>query len=247
MKRDRAQQDESGQPEVPAWIVSFTDMTTLLLAFFVMLMALAKEQNPELFYQGQGAFRRNIAGLGIPSWLFGKEQKLKSVSLKRRHPTEENKEINRLRVLDPEDEEIRRIFHDLKQLIETHTSDTVVESRSIITPIRFEPYQTSLSASAERYVKEFAVDLRQNVGWEGMRIYVIGSATDIQEDVEQWLLSARRAEAVADSLRRNLSIEAHEPAWQVFAWGVGSGGYEGALWDETAPREFIRIVITGAK
>ena len=53
----------------PAWIVSFADMITLLLAFFVLLQSFAQEQDPELFHQGQGSFRRSISGFGIPDLL----------------------------------------------------------------------------------------------------------------------------------------------------------------------------------
>jgi len=47
---------EEGSPKVPAYIVTFSDMTTLLLTFFVMLLSLAKMQDPELFNKGLGYF-----------------------------------------------------------------------------------------------------------------------------------------------------------------------------------------------
>ena len=43
-ERTRPKQDKGNS--VPAWIVSFSDMVTLLLAFFVLLQSFAKVQDP---------------------------------------------------------------------------------------------------------------------------------------------------------------------------------------------------------
>jgi chemotaxis protein MotB len=44
-----AKKRQEEEPEgTPAWIVSFADLITLLLAFFVLLQSFAKEQDPEL-------------------------------------------------------------------------------------------------------------------------------------------------------------------------------------------------------
>ena len=39
-KREQPQEDEGG-PSAPFWMVTYSDMVTLLLTFFVMLMAMA--------------------------------------------------------------------------------------------------------------------------------------------------------------------------------------------------------------
>ncbi|GAH48610.1 unnamed protein product, partial [marine sediment metagenome] len=76
--------------EVPGWIVSFSDMITLLLAFFVLLQAFAHTQDPELFYLGQGSFRRAIAGLGMPNLFLGRRQGPEFYYRKHKHSTEED-------------------------------------------------------------------------------------------------------------------------------------------------------------
>jgi len=62
-------------PSVPAYIVTFSDMVTLLLTFFVMLLSLANPQDPKLVNKGKDAFFRSIMGLGIG---LGQGEKIKS-------------------------------------------------------------------------------------------------------------------------------------------------------------------------
>ncbi len=66
---------KEGSPKVPAYIVTFSDMVTLLLTFFVMLLSLASVQDPELFNRGRGAFAQTIKDLGL-GILYGKKQNL---------------------------------------------------------------------------------------------------------------------------------------------------------------------------
>ena len=53
-KKKRQEESNDG---IPAWIVSFSDMVTLLLAFFVMLQAFAKPKQPEQVKQGLAPFQ----------------------------------------------------------------------------------------------------------------------------------------------------------------------------------------------
>jgi flagellar motor protein MotB len=109
MAANKPQEDNA--PETPAWIVSFTDMITLLLAFFVLLQSFAKEQDPELYRQGQGAFKRSIAGFGIPNILFGQPELISGPANKKRYPTKESDEKKKSpRVIDNKDAAIRQAF-----------------------------------------------------------------------------------------------------------------------------------------
>ena len=50
MSRRYRSKGEEGS-KVPAYIVTYSDMVTLLLTFFVMLMSLAQFQDPELYHK----------------------------------------------------------------------------------------------------------------------------------------------------------------------------------------------------
>ena len=50
---------------VPAYIVTFSDMVTLLLTFFVMLLSMSKSRNTELFQRGHDSFVNSIKNFGL--------------------------------------------------------------------------------------------------------------------------------------------------------------------------------------
>ena len=55
--------------KVPAYIVTFSDMVTLLLTFFVLLLTLAQVQDPELFNRGRDSFFESIRYCGLGNLL----------------------------------------------------------------------------------------------------------------------------------------------------------------------------------
>ena len=65
MSRKGRKAVEDSKPKVPAYIVTFSDMVTLLLTFFVMLLSLAQTQSIIRFKQGQEAFIRSIKQFGL--------------------------------------------------------------------------------------------------------------------------------------------------------------------------------------
>ena len=95
----RPGRDEEDKPKVPGWIVSFTDMITLLLSFFVLLQSLAEVRDPELFFEGQGSFVRAIRTFGLPGFMTGEKAQPNRDFTKPRHPTDtsdQERPVNRL-------------------------------------------------------------------------------------------------------------------------------------------------------
>ncbi len=212
--------------DVPAWVVSYTDMITLLLAFFVLMMAFASRQDPELFFVGQGSFRRAIAGWGLPNWLLGREFKSDFQHRKVKYSMEEDPEqTNRREPIDAEREEIRRMFSQLQQAIENMVADRQDVPVSLqATDIRFEPGSVALDAKAQAGVAKLAEELRRNLGNRKIQLYVVGLAADESDRQNQWVHSALRAEAVAKRLRKLLAGRIRRDDWEVLSWGDGPGG-----------------------
>jgi len=225
---------EDGGPKVPSYIVTFSDMVTLLLTFFVMLQTLASTQDPELFNKGRDAFLESIryVGLGV---FFGRGEITNLGNFKTRHYINNPDEVPERRTIDARAEEVRRILENLKQMTTIVPSQIVAERTSYsVVNVRFSPGSDDLNEPARKFLRGFCLDLQQNVGRKPVELYVLGLASDGKSDKEKWLLSARRAQMAADFLRQTLSpagggqsrrsLTGGRSKWSVYSWGAGSGG-----------------------
>jgi len=61
--------------EVPGWVVTMSDMMTLLLTFFVLLVAMADTRTGALAGVGQGAFVKRVIQDGKPSIMPGSDSR----------------------------------------------------------------------------------------------------------------------------------------------------------------------------
>lgn len=233
MRPQRQTTEEQG-PKVPAYIVTFSDMVTLLLTFFVMLLSLAQVQDPELFNKGRDAFIQSIKYVGLGP-LFGRKDVPRLGSLKIRHFISNPDELFDRRTLDAEAEQLHRILEKVRQLA-TITPSPIVAKRAdfSVTSVHFPPGRVDLNESARTFLTGFCRDLQQDASRKPVDLYVLGLASDGKSEKEQWLLSAKRAQTVADflrdtlssdsGLRRQLSGFGGASKWTVYSWGAGPGG-----------------------
>ena len=252
MKRKRRVTEE-GPARVPAYIVTYSDMVTLLLTFFVMLLSLASVQDPELFYKGRGSFVQSIRELGL-GMLYGRKVRPDFGSTKIKYFISTPDRQAQGRTIDAKEEELRRLFEKISRTMTALPSQIVAQKISfLVTNIQFSPGGATLDDSAKRFLTEFCLGLQQNIDFKtnkGSRfaggLYVLGLANDQVTEKQQWLLSARRAQAVADFLQSALgkrvglpesrppgpewnpaSRSARHPTgqpWRIYWWGAGPGG-----------------------
>lgn len=220
---------ESGNAKVPAYIVTFSDMVTLLLTFFVLLMTLAEVQDPELFNRGRDSFWESIRLCGLGA-LLGTEVSIDLGSSTVIHLTNDP-ESTADRTIDAYREQLRRIFQRLNESMTTLPSQIVGQSLDFsITNVRFAPGQAVLDDQAQQWLSRYCIDLQQNLSAETSTLYVLGLAGEEVTEARQWMLSAQRAEAVAgflqDRLGRSLPGQATSGTapWRVLWWGAGPGG-----------------------
>jgi len=219
--------------KVPAYIVTFSDMVTLLLTFFVLLLTLASVQDPELFNQGRDSFFESIHYCGLGN-LLGNKPAVDLGAPKTTYPTTEP-ETSQDRTIDAYREKLRRIFQHLNQTMTTMPSQLVGQRLDFsITSVRFQPGRADLNDAACQYLARYCTDLQQNLTAEACTLYVLGLAGEEANERNQWMLSARRAQAVAEFLQEQLArspqgragmpIPADSSAWDVLWWGAGPGG-----------------------
>ena len=233
MRQARPVIEDEG-PKVPSYIVTFSDMVTLLLTFFVMLLSLADVQDPELFNRGRDAFLESIRYVGLGP-LLGRQENPYFGYLKDKHFVSESDESPDRRTLDAEAEQIRRLFARVKQ-IATIVPLQIGAKRTdfSIVNVHFSPGGAVLNESGRKFLAGFCRDLQQDTSSEPVELYVLGLAGDAKGEKEQWILSAKRAQTVADFLRDvlfSISGSTARPGaswgrskWFIRSWGAGAGG-----------------------
>ena len=223
MSRRRQRIEDEG-PKVPAYIVTFSDMITLLLTFFVMLLSLAEMQDPELFNSGRDAFLDSIRYIGLGS-LFGREEMPHFGYVKDKHYIANPDESPARRTIDSEAEEARRLFRQLKQYATIMPLQIGAKRTDFsVVNVQFSPGSAALNDSAKGFLSGFCRDLQQDSSRNAVDLYVLGLANDERSGKEQWLLSAGRAQAVADFLRSTLFAASGSSKWHIRSWGAGPGG-----------------------
>ena len=225
-------QEEAGE-KAPLWIISFADMISLLMAFFVMLLTMAHEKSSKIANEGQGIFEATIAGFNKSSDSLGLRKVFGADNKKQGSPADsmsfdahktyyaiKEKETN-TRTIDAAEERMRRVFNKLGNHVKTSRSQlSWGQPDFIVTPITFESGSFTLDQQSKSFLSKFITDL-QEAGSDKVKLYIIGMALQEQNEEQQWTLSSRRADAVADFIRGNMPPGG---MWSVYAWGTGTGG-----------------------
>jgi len=229
---------EEGSPKVPGYIVTFSDMVTLLLTFFVLLLSLADVQDPELFNKGRDSFVQSIRqqGLGI---LFGSMGNPRFGRSKTKYYTEPPDSSYDGRTIDAREEDTRRLFKKASRTMAVLPSQIVASKTNFsVTDIHFAGQDWKLSDEAIDSLAELCQGLTE--GGVG-KLYVVGLCRDPVPQATQWIISARRARAVASYIDASLLAESRPYAGgspnakrlrsgapgagcSVHWWGAGSGG-----------------------
>lgn len=219
-RASKKMQDTS--PKVPAYIVTFSDMVTLLLTFFVMLLSLTTVKDPEMFNMTRNAFIEHINTFGL-GMLMGKKMSPDLGKTKYVYYITNPDKNSDVRTIDGNEENIRRIFKKITQSMEAMPSQIVAQRTDFtVTNISFPPGRALLNGSAEKYLTQFALNLQPDSGPKNIKLYVLGLAGDERTEKAQWILSARRAQVVADFLNDVLPSQLQCP---VYSWGAGPGGH----------------------
>jgi len=258
MSGKKHSEEHSGE-KVPIWIISFADMITLLMSFFVMLQTMASTRDCTLFGASRDSFRRAINGLGIPDILFGKESGIKREFKKIKYPTEESTTdiVRPDRIIDADDEKIRKLFKDINDQMQVRTSNAEESLiNAVAAPSCFVQGSDAITEEGLAFLKSYVGNVKQTqLKPADVKIYVIGLAAEPMLPRDQWMLSARRASVVEARIRDLLESSPLDTAkggaaggqgkWDIHAWGAGSSGRYASLAAGTSSS--VIIAVMGAK
>ena len=217
--RGFVQRVEEEGPKVPSYIVTFSDMVTLLLTFFVMLLSLAQKQDSSSFKKGRESFIMSLRYMGL-GMLSGHEVRPDFGHEKTRHYIDNPNSPVRGRTIDAREDEALEIFRSLNQSMEAIPSQLVAKTTNFsLSNIRFGGGSSVLDNSAKEFLTGFCRDLMQDPDSRAIKLYILGIANEAGSEKERWLLSAKRAGEVVYYMKKSCGA-----SWPIVWWGAGSGG-----------------------
>ncbi|MEM6469465.1 MAG: flagellar motor protein MotB [Planctomycetota bacterium] len=209
------------EPSVPskAYLVSFGDTMTALLAFFIVLNSLAKEQTGANLYSGTGSFVNAFSSSGTPGHLSGnrsadvlqqKAQKpIYALAENKNNPEDDNgpdEQNNKQRSIDREKEQFQKFLTELENQLDL-SSLPPVENQVVFDSFQpNDPTTGRLSMHAVQLISEAVTKLRNSdatleiVLWAdlpsaGSLDRKLAKSRDLREEVERtfWMRSVEKS------------------------------------------------------
>ena len=182
----------------PAYMVSFGDMMTLILTFFILLVSMSKEQRPGLVAEGVGSFVVSLNTHGLNGVLSGAEEQAIFDEVRQRFG------------LPPKAEEQEAAKVDMTstlELLRTQAAEGLKPHDELFQPnvVTFEPDSGELTYASRRYLDRVVVTIRPQ---RGQFLILEGHAADSNrmDPARDRELSNKRAQVVANYLIQNHNI-----------------------------------------
>ncbi len=183
----RPKKPEEPPPGLPAWMATFSDMVTLLMTFFVMLMAMANFEDTQ---RVEAVFHSIKSALGVGA------NQLNRVGT--------FNEAQSMTPDQPRQDSIQPIMAKLRQAFAKHLSDDLVRMTNNEQEIRlrlddrvlFRPGSATLHPAAYALLTDIATVLAD----EPVEIRVEGHSDASGDPLKNWNLSGDRAVAVVMAL-----------------------------------------------
>jgi chemotaxis protein MotB len=199
MSREKKEKPEDTGPTVPGYLVSFGDMMTILLTFFILLCTYATQRQAGFVADGIGSFRLAIDALGLPGFLTSDRLPTSLGADRIRYKTREREDRGE------RDEDDRRITDELETLRRSRVEELPRDGQIRLgLPIRFEPGSSEPLPGNEAILRHVAGLITEG----GRRVEILGHADS--EDLPR-SQRIRLALARASRLARILESEYGAP------------------------------------
>jgi chemotaxis protein MotB len=170
----------------PAYMVSFGDMMTLILCFFILLVSMSKERNYGLMAKGVGSFVMSVRSMGLTGILDAHDKQEIFEQMRRRFNLPPEPDLTRR--APSEDASAREILRaEVLEALKPHSQLRYPRVAS------FAAGSADLSAASREYLDRLADSLRPR---PGQLLVLEGHDLDSQDPA----LSFRRAQAVREHL-----------------------------------------------
>ena len=203
------------KPGVPAYLMSFGDMMTLILTFFILLVSMASEQKAGFVEAGTGSFVEAINSLGLPGLL---KSGKKPISLGQRQahymPSREQAESPIMQAAPPEKRIIDSVENQLREdfVVQLARGDEV----AIPAEVDLLPGTRTLTPESRRFLNRVIQIAKGNPCDIIIESHV--RPVENQSYKRSYAKSTRRGQIVADYLHRVGGI----PRPRITAIGYGS-------------------------
>jgi len=149
--------EEEPKEGAPAWMVSFGDMMTLILTFFILLVSMSQEQQQGLVAKGIGSFVLTLRSFGLPGMMSEEERSRVFDNVRMRFN------------LPPESDPELREKHEWAETVETLRAkdlESLKPHDELNQPMLavFAQGSTALTEDAKRYIDLLAPTLRPGAG-----------------------------------------------------------------------------------
>jgi flagellar motor protein MotB len=204
----------------PLWITTFADLISQLFAFFVLLLVMGKTQEAGMLGAVRESFVYSMKHFGLSGSLYGRDEKA-GPHAKPVYSVDKPEQTGE-RTLDAKASELHALYQELMQSVDVATG-RLVGSQVTYLPknIAFRRGVAILSNTDKELLTREMAELKANLPEKEVKIYILGLASGEKTEWQQWTISAKRAEAVAEFMR---GILPEGLGWQVYSWGAGKGG-----------------------
>lgn len=157
----------------------------------------------------------------MPGIIFSKNDGSQFDHPKVKYKVSKGKDESEDRSIDAEMEVKRRVILELEDLMDISPSQIKATTKEFVaTSISFKKGQWELNDSAKQFIRKYSRQVQESFYSQSLSFYVLGLATSESSSDQQWLVSAKRSQSVADHLRGTFG----DKNWPVYSWGAGSGG-----------------------
>ncbi len=215
MRQVNRPKEESG-PGAPAYIVTFTTLVALLLAFFVVLVSMGHVRDDTLLDEGEGGGWSFLESFQAG---FRGERNLGPGATSYYYSIENPEDDAEGRTLDVSTERVRR---DLKKVV-SHgaAAPSPINAEKVnfaLTDIHFAGDEKVINEQSEHFLKEFCIKLRQDESPSEVKLCVLCISGSGQARKKGLFLAAQRAKVIEDFLRANLPDTGK---WSMYSWAAG--------------------------